>query len=515
MIAVTSLGLISCDDFLDTLPDSRTEVNTADKVAKLLVSAYPQFSNILMAEMASDNVMDNGAKYEVSDRLQEEAYLWQKPTSSSNDGPSNFWQGCYAAAAAANLALASIDEIGDSLNMNAQRGEALMCRAWAHFQLATFFCKTYDPATADSNPGLPYASKPETTVGPEYHRGTLSELYANIQRDIEEGLPLINDNLYSVPKYHFNRKAAYAFAARFYLYTLQWEKCIEAANVVLGEHPESMLRDWSSIHNMARDYTSRCNTYVNESSVANLLILTSYSDMPFWMGATTYGARYGHNMVNIAKRETFYMAGIWGDVSEKTGLYMTHSCFGLEQKVCYTKYRPYIEYDDKVAGTGYRRSVTVALSTNETLLTRAEAYTHIKNYDAALSDINSWLSTNTIDGMNTTADAIVSAYSGIKYMDEVDGHPLAANENGTPKHRFHPVGFAVEDGIQENFLQCILHLRRCETFMDGLRWFDINRYGIEISHNRDGMEPDILTRNDPRRVFQLPDDVIAAGLDPN
>ena len=45
----------------------------------------------------------------------------------------------------------------------------------------------------------------------------------NIQTDadLEEGLPLIDDNIYLRVKYHFNKKAAYAFAARFYLYYTQ------------------------------------------------------------------------------------------------------------------------------------------------------------------------------------------------------------------------------------------------------------------------------------------------------
>ena len=67
----------------------------------------------------------------------------------------------------------------------------------------------------------------------------------------------------------------------------------------------------------------------------------------------------------------------------------------------------------------------------------------------------------------------------------------------------------------ENLIHCILHLRRVETLHDGLRWYDVKRYGIEISHNKDGMEPEVLKMNDPRRAFQLPQDVINAGLQPN
>ena len=37
----------------------------------------------------------------------------------------------------------------------------------------------------------------------------------------------------------------------------------------------------------------------------------------------------------------------------------------------------------------------------------------------------------------------------------------------------------------------------------------------EIAHNRAGETPDILRKDDLRRAFQLPDDVISAGLEAN
>ena len=71
------------------------------------------------------------------------------------------------------------------------------------------------------------------------------------------------------------------------------------------------------------------------------------------------------------------------------------------------------------------------------------------------------------------------------------------------------------DETQENFIHCILHIRRCETAQEGLRWMDIKRWGIQIAHNRERQTADKLLLNDPRRAFQLPQDVIDAGLTPN
>ena len=42
LVLTASLGLtaVSCNGFLDEMPDNRTELNTDQKIAKLLVSAY-------------------------------------------------------------------------------------------------------------------------------------------------------------------------------------------------------------------------------------------------------------------------------------------------------------------------------------------------------------------------------------------------------------------------------------------------------------------------------------------
>ena len=46
------MALTSCDDFLDKMPDNRTEINSAEKVTKLLVSAYAESNTNYLCEMA-------------------------------------------------------------------------------------------------------------------------------------------------------------------------------------------------------------------------------------------------------------------------------------------------------------------------------------------------------------------------------------------------------------------------------------------------------------------------------
>ncbi len=507
MMLSSALLFGSCDDFLDTMPDNRAEVNTADKITSLLVSAYPVKVDMLMTEMASDNVMDNGARYTVFNQEQEDAYLWKDITAIGNDSPYAYWNACYRAIASANQALQAIEDMGNPSSLSAQRGEALMCRAYGHFALANLFCMNYNPETAEKELGLPYSIAPETSVAPHYTRGKLSELYQKINQDIEEGLPLINDNIYKVPKYHFNKKAAYAFAARFNLYYQKFDKVIDYANVVLGSVPEKMLRNWQAMDNLPSNFDVRINAYVSSSETANLLIGTGVSGWGVITGPYSIGERYGQSM-ELITGESLRALGIWGDKRE---LLMAKSLWGTERKLSLPKYQQFFQIVDKVAQTGFAYAIPILFTGDETLLCRAEAYALTNQLDKCVADINVWMATHTAGAKQFSKEEIVDYYKGVRTMPVVVANP----DQRSIKKKINPQGFTVAAGEMEELIQCILHLRRLETLQDGTRWQDIKRYGIEISHNRDGLDPDILKVGDPRRAIQLPQDVINAGLEPN
>ena len=71
--------------------------------------------------------------------------------------------------------------------------------------------------------------------------------------------------------------------------------------------------------------------------------------------------------------------------------------------------------------------------------------------------------------------------------------------------------------MQENFIHCILHIRRITTLHEGMRWPDIKRYGILI-YRRDMANQrvtDEMPPNDLRYAIQIPRSVIVAGIQPN
>lgn len=516
-IAFSMLALAtSCDSFLDKLPDDRAEVNTDDKVTSLLVSAYPTVAANVILEASSDNLIDNGEQYSTT-KLIEDAYRFRTITPENNDTPKNLWNNYYKAIASANQVLASIEEMGNPESLKAQRAEALMCRAYGMFSLANVFCMAYNPEKADEYMGLPYPLKPETTVNPDYERGTLKQLYENINKDIEEALPNISDDIYTQPKYHFNQKAAYAFAARFNLYYMNYDKVIEYATKVLGTNPSAMLRTWAPL----MDYSNSddiCNAYMKSSEKANLLLQPIYTIAGRYLQAGA-GYRFAHNNSNINTYETYRANMPWGGSYNHTTLIPSRLMYGMAQLVFVPKLLEQFEYTDKVNGTGYPHIVVTAFTADETLLCRAEAYALKGDKANAIADINTWIASHTTevsnDGQVTrpvmTEESINSFYNGLEY----EPVRITSNAVRSVRKKLNPQGFTVAAGSQENIIELILQMRRIETCFEGLRFQDLKRYGIEYEHIIDGESPVTFKAGDLRGAIQLPNDVLEAGLPAN
>lgn len=92
LLGAGSLTLAACNDFLDELPDNRTELDTPDKINRLLVSAYPSRSFTRMCEIASDNCDDMGANNPNTSLLLEHNSYWMDMNEAENDSNKNTWQ---------------------------------------------------------------------------------------------------------------------------------------------------------------------------------------------------------------------------------------------------------------------------------------------------------------------------------------------------------------------------------------------------------------------------------------
>lgn len=534
LAAVAMVLFASCDKYLDKLPDDRAELNSANKVKMLLVDAYPAASTNLLLEVSSDNVTDNGSAHSTSE-LMEKIYKFQDNLPEATDGPGDVWDGFYRAVGVSNQCLAALDEIG--VGNTPERAEALLCRAYSMFTLANCFCMAWNPEKADEYLGLAYPVKPQSSVHETYTRGTLRQLYEKISADIEAALPYIDDNNYSQPKYHFNKKAAYAFAARFNLFYMNYDKAIQYANEVLGNNPKAVMRDYLPYTTIGR--VDMGNLWIRSTEAANLLLMTAYSTA----GRNLCGSsspRFKHNY-DITAYETFWPTMPWGNGSSDNTLYYSHNLYGSNECVAFPKLDEQFEYTDKVNYIGYPHIVDPVFTGDETLLVRAEAYA-LRNKEEendaqkAIDDINTWIETH-CEAVHENVDDKTGAKSytnrphmdidsNNKFWNSLDYAPvvLEGRRDRSVRKKFNPQGFKIkgvvngefpgedfEASTQENILQMILHMRRMEMLFQGDRFIYIKRYGIEFSHLVAGKDPVIFSAGDLRGAIQLPTDVIGAG----
>ena len=523
----------SCDDYLDTLPDNRAELNTEDNIEKMLTYAYTTASFQLITEFMSDNVDDYGANNPNSDRFIEQVFGWQDVTEADNESPERVWEGCYSAIAHANHALEAIDALQEqqgtlSTAMRQARAEALMCRAYHHFILVNIFCQHYHPATAATDLGIPYVTQPETVVGQTYERGSVAQVYQLIDQDLQAALPFVGDTYMTVPKYHFNPQAAYAFACRFYLFYEQWEKARQYADLCLGSQPQSLLRDWQYVASLTQQVTAITQHYIDASLNCNLLLMTGYSKMGLAFGPYSVYSRYAHGNY-LATQEDGNAVNIWGGPQNKSGINVYYSNMKVYSatnmdKTIFWKLPYLFEFTDAVAGTGYYHTVFPVLTADECLLNRAEALTMLGRYDDAAADLNLWMN-NILKAsevnLTLTPDTIQRFYAQAPYSYEVtEADPQGLR--GTVKKHLHPAfDIGPEGGLRECMLQCVLGFRRIETLQMGLRWFDVKRYGIEVKRRvmdaagNPTRQTDLLTATDLRRATQLPLKTRQAGMTPN
>jgi hypothetical protein len=479
IVAYTFLGGLlafsGCEDYLEQPVDQRTKLDTVEKVSELLGTAYPQADYATFTEAISDLAADKGTGPVVVDPINQNPYFFKDVESRDEGSPDNYWFAAYNAISAANHALEAIDQAPNPEDYRAQRGEALLARAYAHFMLVTLYAKVYDPATAATDPGIPYVTTPEKVVKRMYDRKTVAYVYEQIEKDLTEGLPLINNNAYRAPKYHFNTAAAHAFASRFYLFKRDYQKVLDHANQVFpGGNIAPNLRPWVSVYsNLTANEGLALYTQATEN--ANLLLVEAPS---LW--ARNY-ARYRYGLATPVVNKYFRSPNV-------TGARWVYPLYEQgNDNWLILKFREHFVRLDANANIGYPYTIFPLFTAEEVLFNRAEANLELGNLEAARADLNTYAS-HRIENYDPTAHAITNQKLKAYY--------------GTTD-------------VKEALLQALLDFKAAEFVQEGKRWFDILRHNITVEHRTADGQLLTLAPGDPRRVFQIPQEAVQVGVAQN
>lgn len=520
---------ISCQKFLTKDPDLRQQVSTVDNIKDLLGSAYPTGAYMAFTEFSTDNMMQKQGvnlvtrdEYLFPFRFQDYVSVGR---SSEQDMPTYYWNEAYKAIAAANKALQAIQSasLEDQKKLLPYTGEALICRAYAHFMLACFFAETYDPATAEQTEGIPYVEDVEDVAIKKYQRVNLAEVYRRIERDLLEGLPLLSDGAYVVPKYHFGVKSAYAFATRFYLHKRDWEKVIQCAEVVYPSEAAfaADIRPWGSVRYKSYTFDALNINYSKATESANLLLAATFS---------VYGRfadGQGIGFVNTFDGTPYAEGGILSKLFAE-GVFTTFRNFfhSMIHNII-PKYREYFKRVAVNANTGTPYVMVPLFVVEEVLFNKAEAQILKGDTTNAIATLNIWAKMRIQKGFGSSGKLISSngdLLTGAK-INEVYGNKAAKRVDlfksaGDPNADIYKTLTLLPDssGKKGNdnllpYLMALLDLKRIEFFFEGIRWFDLMRYRLPILHIFNG-EVYPLGPNSKQRVFNVPTTVGLAGIEP-
>ncbi|MGP1362236.1 MAG: RagB/SusD family nutrient uptake outer membrane protein [Bacteroides sp.] len=489
------LGLASsCNKFLDKNPDSDLSINidSEDRIAELLTGAYPEASYIPFLEPRTDNVAERPKG--VQNSLNEAMYFWEDYAQEDIDTPLNYWNECYRGIAQANKALELLQKYEKTERVKALYGEAFLLRAYLHFMLVNIWAEPYGGSAA--NMGIPYITKPEKHALVDYSRGTVNEVYEKIEADLKRGISLVNDAYYKQPKFHFNKRAAYAFASRFYLFKGEWHTVIEYANFVLGVKPQPFLRPWVQyMRNLEFHHEDLHKIYSTPTEQANLLLTTTESRLARQQPIERYGAtstKLGtvHDAFNKRYHEHL------GDVSTRFEEFYTFS--NSSAPVTNGRYMAKFDELSTTESIGSKPRglyvTNVLLTTDEVLLNRMEAYVMLQEYDKAIDDFVEYCEAKF--GYAPTMERALYTSTSIANYDKVA--PWYGLSLG-----------------QLAMVRLILDFRRKEFFQEGLRWFDLRRFHIAVKRTSKSPYYFPLEKDDLRKVLQIPVEAQRRGLPPN
>ncbi len=269
----------------------------------------------------------------------------------------------------------------------------------------SLWANRYNPATASTDLGVPYVTKPETALLAQYKRNTVKEVFDFIEKDITEGMKYITND-YKEPKFHFNIDAAKAFACRFYLIKGDWDKVLEFSEG-LGSKP-TKIRNYTAFNAVA--FAQMPIEYSKAEQETNLLI-----DYP-----NSIANRAGAYRFALAGNKSDDILGTSANMWGKANLIRAQGQYYGGIIVIVPKLYEYFKYTNLTSRTGEPYTATVLFSNDEMYLNRIEALVMKNRMAEANTELGYFLGTRT-SGYNPATDLLNETVVKAKY-------PAIANE---------------------------------------------------------------------------------------
>jgi hypothetical protein len=239
LVTIEIFLLTGCTkDFLDAKPSSNIiRPVTLDDFESLLEGDNFTYSTSALPILSADeyNYIDYPTWQSAKTATERNSYIWATDLFAGQPNIQD-WAKPYVAVFYANNVLSGVEQIkvdpDNVAKWNCIKGWALFERAYHFYDLARNFCKAYDPATSNTDLGIPLKLRPE--IDEIVQRSTLEQTYQQILTDLNSARLLLGTSTPTDKKNKATAVSAYALQARIFLSMGVYNKAELAADSCLA-----------------------------------------------------------------------------------------------------------------------------------------------------------------------------------------------------------------------------------------------------------------------------------------
>lgn len=389
ILAATILMTNSCGtDYLETIPTDAISDKAAISTTANLLIALNGTHRLLYTQFASQGEGGVGGLHIFNDMLGEDVvmtaagngwynnmYKWVDHRNATDADLKYPYRVYYKIIANANTIINNaMDASGPEADKNMLIGQALVYRAYCHYELVQLYGKRYVAGQVNSQPGVPIMME-NTTEG--LPRSTVEEVYTQINKDLDEAIGKLAD--YSRPnKSHIDASVAKGMKARVALTQGNYSV---AAQFAAEARTDYTLMNWDTYRSGFNDFT--IDEWMWGSDVIPDQTLYFYDFFAYMSrNFSSTNIRGNPKAINSSLYNLIPATDVRSTIFDPTGLHENLPA-GYALLSTHVK-KPYTSQKFLAAGNSDSRGDLVHMRASEMYLTEAEAKARLgQDQDAA------------------------------------------------------------------------------------------------------------------------------------
>jgi hypothetical protein len=276
MMSLLIVSAAACEDYTDLTPKGSLVIETADQFLETVSLPNRGYPINNFQYLSDDQWMKEADVIGKTPNINTINFTFDETTDRvSLLNTSSFYNQAYTYINRWNTIISLVDDSkGEASTKQLAKAEAKIYRAYDHFLLVNTYAKGYDPQTAATDGGICIMDKFDLEAQPS--KSTVAQVYAFIQKDIDEALPYLQEKPMDV--YHPSLAFAYAFKAKVHLFKREIASAKAAA--------EKSLSYNNKIFDMVAYNTQGGPNVVavpaaNNIEVLSYMYMTGYTEMNF------------------------------------------------------------------------------------------------------------------------------------------------------------------------------------------------------------------------------------------